>query len=166
MPENNRFKYSNFDEVFGELLNVYRVKRGLSEKIFVPAVLFFLIPFGVITYIASEDKWTIPFCIGIPVLMFLMVVWQLFSTRRDELRIYENGFTYKTRKDLQVCLWTEIASYEHRERQGREFTELADGIFPLGAVEKKNGELIAFDFNLSGTPEIVVNFEQCRKKRK
>jgi len=43
MEEDNRFKYSNFNEVFGELQNVYHVKRGAAEIIFIPAVLFFLV---------------------------------------------------------------------------------------------------------------------------
>lgn len=165
MEENNRFKYSNFTEVFGELQKVYRVKRSTAEVIFIPAVLLLLVLFGVLTYIGSEDAWTIPFCVVPPVLMFFLVVWQMFSTRRDELRIYENGFTYKSRKNLQSCLWTEVETYTHRERTSREINQLADELFPLDSVEKKNGELIDFDPDLPGTPEIIARVENRCKKR-
>jgi hypothetical protein len=119
MPEDNRFKYSNFAEVFGELQDVYRVRRGVLEKIFIPGVILFLVVFGVITYVASEDVWTIPFCIVVPVLMFCSIVRHIFSTRSDELRIYENGFTSKGGKKLQSCLWTEIETCTPRERNER-----------------------------------------------
>ena len=166
MEENNRFKYSNFNEVFGELQNVYYIKRGAAEKIFVPAVLFFLIPFGVITYVASKDWWTIPCCIVVPVLLFCLAVWQIYTTRKDELRIYENGFTHKSGKNLQSCLWTEVETYTYRERNSREIAELPDDVFPLGSVEKQNGEVIGFDFDLPGTPELTEKFAKHQPKAK
>jgi len=166
MREDNRFTNSNFDEVFGKLQKVHRVRRGITENIVVPSVLFFLIPFGIITYIATKDYWTIPCCIALPVLMFCLAVWQIFSTRKDELRIYENGFTYKGGKNLQACLWQEIKNCDCRELNDREMAELEDGVFPLGSVEKNNGEVIAFDFDLPGTPEIIARFEKSKTKVK
>ncbi len=166
MPELNRYSNSNFDEVFGKLQNVYRVRRGITENIVVPAVLFFPVTFGIITYIATRDFRTIPCCIALPVLMFSLAVWQIFSTRKDELRIYENGFTYKGGKNLEACLWQEIKTYDYRERNNREITELDDSVFPLGSVEKNNGEVIAFDFDLPGTPEIIARFEKSKTKVK
>lgn len=166
MEEGSRFKNSNFDEVFGALEKVYRIERSLSETLLPPAVLFFLIPFGIITYVASEDRLTIPCCIVLPVLLFSLTVWQLFTTRRDELRIYENGFTYRGGKTLSACLWTEIKTYQHRERNNREISTLPDGVFGLGAVEKKNGERIEFDHDIPGTPEIIARFEKCALKSK
>lgn len=166
MPEEKRFKNSNFDEVFGELQSVYRIRRGITENIVVPAVLFFLIPFGIITYIATKDFWTITCCIALPVLMFCLAVWHIFSTRKDKLRIYENGFTYKGGKNLQACLWQEIKNCNYRERNDREITELAEGEFPLGSVEKKTGGQTVFDFDLPGTPEIIARFEKSKTKLK
>ncbi len=166
MPEDNRFRYSNFAEVYGKLRNVYRVRRNFGEKFLPPAVLLFLVVFGVITYIASRDAWAIPCCIVIPVFLFCMAVWQLFTTRRDELRIYENGFTYQSGKKLQSCLWTEIETYTHRELNNREITALADGEFPLASIEKKNGEQLAFESDVPGTPEIIAGFESRRTKSK
>jgi hypothetical protein len=166
MEENNRFTNSNFREVFGELENVYRLERSKAEIILIPGVLFFLLAFGVITYVANRDLWTIPCCIVVPLLLFSLVVWQFISTRKDELRIYENGFTYRAAKNLQSCLWTEITTYHHRERNNREITEPAGDVFPLGAVEKKNGERIDFDHDLPGTPDIIARFEKSKTKAK
>lgn len=162
MPEDNRFRYSNFAEVFGTLQNVYRVRRSFAENFLAPAVLLFLVVFGVITYVASRDVWTLPCCIVLPVALLGMAVWHLFSTRRDELRIYEKGFTYQSGKNLQSCLWTEIESCRHRQLNEREMIELGDEVHPLASVEKKNGEEIAFDHDLPGTPEIVAIFENRR----
>ena len=166
MREDNRFKFSNFDEVFGELMSVYRVKRRKSETTIILSAILFVLIFGVITYVASEDIWTLPICVVIPFLMVCSVVWQLFSTRNDELRIYQNGFTYKSAKKLQSCLWEEIQSYRLRERNNQEILELENGIFPLDSVEKKNGEVIDFENDLPGTPEIINRFENRTAKPK
>jgi len=166
MPEKNRFKNSNFDEVFGKLQLIYRVRRGITENIVVPGVLFFLIPFGIITYLSTNDYLTIPCCLVLPVLMFSLMVWHIFSTRKDELRIYENGFTYKGGKKLQTCLWQELKTYQYRERNNAEIAEFENGVLPLGSIEKKNGDVIAFDFDLPGTPEIIARFEKSKTKVK
>jgi len=158
MEENNRFKNSNFSEVYGELRNVYKVRRGYADKFLAPGALLFLVVFGVITYVATRDWLTIPCCIVVPILMFALASWQLFTTRRDELRIYENGFTHKSGNDLQACLWTEIKDCRLRERNEREMNELADGTIPLAAIEKKNGKTIDFDSDLPGTNEISARF--------
>ena len=39
-------------------------------------------------------------------------------------------------------------------------------LFPLGAIEKKNGEIIEFEHDLEGTPEIVSRFEDVKERRK
>ena len=165
MPEDDRFRNSNFTEVFGALQNVHRVRRSFAEKFLPPAVLLFLVTFGVITYVATRDLWTIPCCVGLPVLMFCLAVWHLFSTRKDELRIYENGFTYKGGKNLRSCLWSEIETYRHREPNNHEIAALEEGEFSLGAVEKKNGERIDFDHDVPGTPEIIARFESAQKRK-
>lgn len=160
MKEDNRFKNSNFNEVYGELQNVHAVRRGCADKFLAPAALLFLVVFGVIVYVSSNDSLTIPCCIVLPVLLFATASWQIFSTRGDELRIYENGFTYKSGKDLQACLWTEIKECRIRERSEREVGELTDGAFPLGAIEKESGETIDFETDLPGTEEILARFNQ------
>lgn len=166
MPEKNRFQFSNFREVFGELEKVHRVRRSKFQIIIIPALIFLLLLGGIIAYTETRDVWVIPFCVLLPFLLFAGLVWHLFSTRRDELRIYENGFTYKGGKNLQACLWSEIKFFYHRELNELEMTELKAGIFPLGSVEKKSGEVIAFDPGLPGTPEITERFELDKRKIK
>lgn len=160
MAGEDRFKNSNFTEVFGELKSRHFPQRGCFENFAVPAVLLFLLFFGVATYLGSEDKLTIPFCIVIPFLLFCGMIWHLFKTRRDELQIYENGFTYKSRKQIQTCLWSEIKFCHRRDLSDRDIVDLKDDEFPLDSVEKKNGEMIAFESDISGTHEILKRFEK------
>lgn len=154
MQEDNRFKYSNFTEVFGELQSIHQVKRDKFQTIIIPLIIFSLFLFGIVIYRESQDIWTIPICILPFFLMFCGIIRHLFSSRKDELRIYKNGFTYKSGKDLQSCLWKEIKTYHHRERNSMEIAELESDGFPLGSIEKKNGEIIRFDHDLPGTTEL------------
>ena len=163
MPENNHFAFSNFNRIFGELLSIHRVRRSKFEIIIIPSIIFLLFLFGVLTYVASEDVWAIPFCVIVPFLFFCSLVWHLFSSRKDELRIYQNGFSYKSGKKTQACLWKEIKTCRRRERTNREISELEEGIFPIGAVEKKSGEIIDFTDDLQGMAEIVRRFEEYIK---
>jgi hypothetical protein len=163
MPEENRFTFSNLNQVFGELQSVHRVSRSKFEIIIIPLIVFLLFLFGVLTYVANEDFWTIPVCVMVPFLLFCGLVWHLFSTGSDELKIYQNGFTYKSKKKTQTCLWKEIKICFRRERTNQEILELEEGIFPIGAVEKRNGEVINFTDDLQGMTEIVKRFEELIK---
>ena len=163
MSQENRFTFSNFDQVFGELESVHRVRRNKFEIIIIPSIIFLIFLFGVLTYIASEDVWAIPVCIIVPFLLFCGLVWHLFSTRKDELRIYQNGFIYKSKKGTQTSLWKEIETCRRRERTNQEILELEEGIVPIGGVEKKNGEMIDFTDDLQGMKEIVKRFEEFMK---
>ena len=154
--EDDRFKYSNFSEVFGELRSVHRVRRGLFQAVVIPAILFLLVLFGVIIYVASEDWMTIPVCVAPFLVLFVITVRHLYATRRDELKIYKNGFTYKSGQNLQACLWPEIKFRHWRERNEREMAEPENFEYPLGSVEKKNGEIIEFDHDLPGTEKIRI----------
>jgi hypothetical protein len=158
MPENKHFQFSNFEEVFGERQSVYRIKRGIFQIVIIPALIFFLFLGGVIAYRETRDIWVIPVCVLPFFLLFCGLIWQLFSTRRDELAIYENGFTYKSGKNLQACLWSEIKFCHHRELNEQEIGKLEAGVFPLGSVEKKSGEVIEFDHDLPGTPELTRRY--------
>ncbi len=154
MPK-NRFTYSNFKDVFGELQSVHRVRRGIFEIIVIPSLIFFLFLGGIIAYRETQDIWVIPICVLPFFLMFCGIIWHLVSTRKDELKIYQNGFTYKGGKNIQSCLWKEIKTYHHRELNSREIAEFENETFPLSSIEKKNGEIIEFDHDLPGTPEII-----------
>ena len=163
MMEHHRFAFSNFEQVFGKLQSVHLVARSKFEIIIIPSIIFLLFLFGVLTYIASEDVLAIPVCVIVPFLLFCGLVWHLFSTRKDELRIYQNGFTYKSKKKTQACLWKEIKTCHRRERTHQEILELERGVFPIGVVEKKNGEVIDFTDDLQGMAEIVKCFEKFIK---
>lgn len=166
MPENDQFQYSNFKEVFGELQSVHRIKRSLIQTVVIPSLIFFLFLGGVIAYRETRDWLVIPVC-ALPFLfLFCGLVWNLFSTRKDELNIYENGFTYKSGKNIEACLWSEIKFCYHRERNQTEIENSEYNIFPLGSVEKKNGEVIKFEHELPGTPEILKRFENPKSKRR
>lgn len=164
--KDDRFKFSDFDEVFGELLEVHRVKRSKFEVFAIPAIILVPLIGGVIAYSETRDICVIPVCIVPFTLIFGGLVWHYFSTRHDELRIYENGFTYKSRKKLQSCLWDDIKTYRHRERKDYESAETAENFAPLGVVEKTNGEEINFDDDLTGTQEIIVRYQSRKTKKK
>ncbi len=164
--KDNRFKYSNFDEVFGELQSIQRVKRNKSDTIIVISALLFLLIFGIITYIASEDIWTLPCCVVIPFLLLFMVVRQIFSTKNDELKIYQNGFTYKSSGKYQTCLWSEIESFEHISSRHSNAFDIEQGIHPLESVTKKGGEIIILSDGLSGTTEIETRLKKFKKMPK
>lgn len=160
MSAESRFTFSNFNQVFGELESIHGVRRSKFEIIVIPSIIFLFFLFGILTYIASEDIWTIPVCALPPFLMFCGLVWYLFSTRKDELRIYQNGFTYKSKHRMQACLWKEVKTCRRRERTNQEILKLEQGVSPIGAVEKKNGEIVDFTDDLQGMAEIVKRFEK------
>ena len=166
MEEDNRFINSNFAEVFGDLQKIHRVRRGCTENFVIPGMIFCCLVFGVLTYVASGDWWTIPVCVLPFLLLFCGLIWHLFKTRRDELRIYEQGFTCQSGKSLQTCLWTEIKSLKYREPSAGEIARLESGKTPLDSVKKKNGEIIGFDDDLPGTTEIIEKFEEFKAKPK
>ncbi len=56
-----------------------------------------------------------------------------------------------------------IENYHRRERAEWEISELEQGIFPISAVEKKNGEIIEFIDGLQQMTEIVKCFEKYAK---
>lgn len=147
----NRFTNSNFKEVFGELESIHRVRRSKIQTIVIPTIFFLFLFFAVIAYRETQDIWVLPVCVLPSLLMLCGIIWHLFSTRNDELKIYKNGFTYRGGKRLQSCLWKEIKTYYYRERNSSEIAEFESVGFPLGSVEKKNGEIIEFDHDLPGT---------------
>lgn len=159
MPEEESLKNSNFNAVFGELEDVYRIRWG-GEVIGIPLLLLVALVGGVFYYLDSRDWLTIPCCIAPSLLVLGSFVWSTVATRRDELRIYEKGFTYRSGKQLQTCLWTEIKTYRHRERKGYNPDNPNPDEFEIGSVEKKNGEQIAFDPDIGGTNVILRRYEK------
>ncbi len=166
MSDDERFKYSDFKEVFGDLQSVHGVRQNKSENLVVLGATLFLFLLGIGTFIGSESYWTIPFCVLPSFLPVCLIVWSIFSNKNDELRIYQNGFTYKSRKKLQTCLWEQIKTYNLRPGEQRETREIEQAIFPLESVEKKNGELIGFAPALRGTNDIAGHYQDFLKIQK
>lgn len=166
MEKPDKFSNSNFKEVFGKLESVHGLKRSFFEKFIIPATVFGCFLFGILLYVSSEDWLTIPVCVVPFLVLFLGLVWYLFVSRRDELRIYENGFTLYSRNKVHSCLWSEIKSYDYREPFPREIGKIKEGSFPLDWIEKKNGEKILFDSNLEETEKLLERFENRNKAKK
>lgn len=165
MENPDKFSNSNFKEVFGKLESIHGLNRSFFEKFIIPSVVFGCFLFGILIYISSEDWLAIPVCALPFLVLFTGLVWYLFVSRRDELRIYENGFTLHSRNKVNSCLWSEINTYVRREPLPSDLENPA-GNFALDYVEKKNGEKIFFDSNLKGTEVILERFENRNKPKK
>ena len=162
MAKKDRFQFSNFDEVFGELQSVHHLKRNIFHTLIVPAILFFIFLGGVIAYRETGDFGALSFCALPFFVLFCGVIRHSFVVRRDELRIYKNGFSYRRRKTLQTCLWSEILYCNRREPNEFENPETGIKFYPLDYIGKKNGETITFDFYMTGTPLIAERFRNSR----
>lgn len=166
MEKPDKFSNSNFKEVFGKLESIHGLNRSFFEKFIIPSVVFGCFLFGILIYVSSEDWLAIPVCALPFLVLFTGLVWYLFVSRRDELRIYENGFTLHSRNKVHSCLWSEIKIHHYRERFPHEIETLKEGTFPLDWIEKKSGEKIFFDSNLRGTEELLERFENRNKTKK
>ncbi|MEP6900165.1 MAG: hypothetical protein ABJA66_00360 [Actinomycetota bacterium] len=67
-----------------------------------------------------------------------------FQDRNDELSIYQKGFTYKSRKGLQTCLWNEIAD----SRKSKWVRDISD-------IKTENGEWINFANAMQGLDNLT-----------
>lgn len=158
----DRFQFSNFDELFGELHSVHRSKPSKFQTIIVPAILFLLFLGGIVVYRASGEFWTLPVC-ALPFLVLLCgVLRNLFVVRRDELRIYENGFLLRSGDNLKTCLWTELYFFDLRQLSEPEKEKKNKKDRPLAYVAKQNGENINFGLSMTGTHLIAEKFKKFK----
>ena len=151
MKPDSPFRNSDFAAVFGELEETHRVRRGCLELVVMPALVLLPLLLGVVAYTESRDWAAIPICVVPPALFAGVIIWHLFSTLGDVLRIYENGFTYKSGRRLQVCRWEDVAEWQKAEGDPGP----PDGHPPLASVTKRSGEVIVFSDNLPGTAKIA-----------
>ncbi|MGH9820844.1 MAG: hypothetical protein ACRD43_11800, partial [Pyrinomonadaceae bacterium] len=128
-------------QTLGVLKATYGVKRKVWDYIPLGAVLFIAV-FGVGTFLVSKDVLALFVCSLPTVIAFVLVAWQFFFTRRDELKVFENGFSYQTRKGLVTCLWDEIADYSVVRWGG------------ISAIKKENGPWISFAGNMQGIDDL------------
>lgn len=159
IPTEERFSNSNFSDVFGTCVSVHRVNRGWFDILAIPLVLVAMCLFAYTAYLGSRDWVVLPVCGGPFLLLLIGVIRHLFATKTDELKIYENGFTYRTSGRFYTCLWSEISYCRRRELNAREIGRGDENVIPLLYVKKKNGELIEFESDVDGTTEILKKFE-------
>jgi hypothetical protein len=129
-------------KTLGELRETYHTKNNWTE-IFPLGALLFLAAFGVILPIANENIWLVPACSLPTVLLFLAYLWNAIRLRKDELTIYENGFTYLSGKTFSTCLWHEIVDYQN-VRRGPE----------IAGIKKEDGTWINISTHMQGTDEL------------
>lgn len=159
IPTEERFSNSNFSDVFGRRVSVHRVNRGWFEILVVPLLLAAMCLFAYAAYLGSGDWVVLPVCGGPFLLLLIGVIWHLFATKTDELKIYENGFTYRTSGRFYTCLWAEIENCTTRELIASEIGRTDEDLRPLYSVKKKSGELIEFESDVDGTTAIFRRFE-------
>lgn len=137
--------------ILGDLQNTYYVK--MNFRYFLPGcAVFYLFLFGVSIFIASKDFVLLFACAALPFALFCWLVWSLFAERKDELKVYKNGFTYQSRKEFHLCLWDEIEDYT-TVRRGNELT----------AVKKSNGKWIHFANEIQGLDELKSHLRKVIK---
>lgn len=145
IPEDERATEEDLQsqsQTLGALKATYWVKRGVLDYIPIAAVLFLAV-FGVGTFLVSRDVLALFVCSLPPVLAFVMLAWTLISTRRDELKIFENGFTYQTRKGLISCLWDEIEDFSITRRGST-----------ISGIKKEHGPWISFANEMQGLEDL------------
>ena len=128
----------------GELQKVYRVKLGCTQLFLFG---FVLVPWIFLTIGMIATGSPIPLIFIIPLsAAFFFLLGSYSQERHDEMRVYENGFTYfKVRKGLQTCFWSEI-EYFIKARWN-----VVDG------VRKKNGETIYWSSNMPGVDDLTAD---------
>ena len=146
IPDSEKISTAETDALepknLGELKAAYNVKNTISE--IVPlGMLLLLAGFGAIIPLANNNLWLIPGCflpLAIPLCLYL---WEIIRTRKDELKIYENGFTYLSRKGMADCFWHEIEDYSTVRRKS-----------DIASIKKASGPWIKIAKNMQGTVDL------------
>lgn len=129
-------------QTLGAKVASYRIKTGLLLYLPTIAVLFLFL-FGLLTFVATYDIFSLAVCAVPPFILFCILAWSLFSDRNDQLTIFDNGFTYKDRKETVSCLWDEIEDYRTITRGDL-----------LTGIKKENGPWIEFAHEMQGLEEL------------
>ena len=78
---------------------------------------------------------TLPLCI---------YVWSLVSDHRDEMRIFENGFSYRHKGQTVECLWDQIEDYSMAGVTHSKVPDLIE------SIKKDNGPWIQIAMDMQG----------------
>lgn len=126
----------------GMLKATYHTGRNAVQLIPI-AVLLLVAGFGVLLPVANNNWWLAPACTLPMALPFVIYVWTFFRTKNDELQVFENGFTYRTRRETVSCLWDEIVDYTTEPRS-----------FTPSDIKKEDGTWISFAFQMQGLDDL------------
>jgi len=127
----------------GNLQKTFHVKIRLRNlgPIF---LLMFPAFMGVAAIFAVPDIVGKIFC-SVPAIFPLFIyLWFLFSSRRDEMRIYDNGFSYWNKGQTTECLWSQIEDYDTTKTA---FSKLPDSLI---SIKKENGPWIPIAMDMQG----------------
>ena len=136
----------NYHPILGELQSVHRTPLGrrLLLRVAATAVAALGLYLSVITFTATDVVASVirSFCCAvIPISVWIFMLADLFATAKDELRIYRKGFIYQSGRDMQSCLWTEIADIDSSHGS-------------INSIKKTSGELIVFSVDKKGNEEL------------
>jgi hypothetical protein len=138
-------------QTLGVKIGSHRIKKSLS--LYLPAIaVFFLFLFGLLTFVASEDIFSLAVCALPPLVLFCVLARTLFTDRNDELTVFENGFTYKDKKETVSCLWDEIEDYRTTTRGNL-----------LTGIKKENGPWIEFAHEMQGLESLQPHLRTVLK---
>ena len=131
------------EEPLGQLNAIFHVK--FNAAYFIPHAALSLLALLGFAIFWGASGWKVYVSAAVFALFslpFLYAVWLTIPTLWDELRVYENGFTYSSRRGLQTCVWKQIVDVGGEVDTGNrsKFT----------SVTKRNGERIVFAYKMRG----------------
>jgi len=118
----------------------YRVRRRWGG-VFVAAVLGVLAATMLLYAVTEPDVGSFA-CSGVLGGAAFLVVRMRTAARHDELTVYDNGFTYRSRKGTQQCLWSQIEDYSTIRGS-------------LVGLKKVDGPWITFAGSMDGIDELA-----------
>jgi hypothetical protein len=144
-------------QTLGSLLGTYHVKISLGNLLPI-FLLFFLASFGAIAIVAVPDIVGKVLCPLVAITPLIIYLWGMFSDRRDEMKIYENGFSYRWKRQTVECLWEEIEDYNST------YTPFGTLIDNLTSIKKENGPWIPIAHEMQGRELLVPHLRTLIKE--
>lgn len=157
------------EQAFGNLISSFRAKPNL---VLIVIFLFFALVLSASgAGLMSEKAYLTGFvCVTFSLPCFWLV-WLQFSLGRDELRIYQNGLTYKGRGKVQTCMWQDMRSLTFLTGRSNTTTisvssALQSSRGTLVAIRKNSGELIELNEELKCEAEMIDAIKAFRKSER
>ena len=136
----------------GAAKGTYRVKFGLAYFAMY-AFCIALCGVGLVMFFGTTGWERIA---SVILLLFLstplaFLLWRTIPTVFDELRLYEQGFVYKSRKGMQTCLWSQI--------ENPDVILDTDNRLKFTSITTKENEVIRFAFKMRGLDVLARAFD-------